>query len=319
MKYCQNCGKQLDDNASFCIECGGNAMEQGGYSAPADYSDVRLLSPNTVLNTVRECAKSKLFLVAIILYTITIVMSFVTSIYNINNTYEMMDMYTDIMGGNSFSSEIMSSPSYGVGNIIGVIIGMVPAVLIAIGMWITYASAAGENDRMTTAGLTIIKVVAIIYLVLMCIAAVLMVLVLALMLIFFEAMDFDELFGIWNDYGMSSGEAAMAQSIFIVVFAILFIMIIAVLAFSIFYYAKIIKTVNVIKSTVQTGTVTGKISVFVAVMAIIIGGCIGLSGLSSLLLGQFLLAITSILSALVQIFLGVVLFSYRNKIRVFEN
>ena len=58
MKYCQNCGTALDDNARFCIECGAMAQEQMAYSQPADYSDVTLLSQNTVLNTVRECASS---------------------------------------------------------------------------------------------------------------------------------------------------------------------------------------------------------------------------------------------------------------------
>lgn len=320
MKFCQNCGISLDDNAKFCIGCGAVVEANPTYSAPVDYSDVQLISQNTVLNTVRECAKSKLFLVAIILYSITLVLSLITSVSSVSLANGLLDSYMDMMVGDALSDEIMAS-SYSVGSVIGIVIGMAPTVLFAVGMWITYASAVSQNDRMSTAGLTIIKVVSIIYLVLMCIAAGLMVIVFALLLIFFNAIDFGALIhsDVWRDYGMSSGDVAVAQSMFSVVLIVALVVVAIVFALIIIYYAKIIKTINVIKSTITTGAVTGKISVFVAVMTIILGGCTALSITSVLVLGQFLPAISSILSALSSIFFGVVLFSYRNKIASVSN
>lgn len=310
MKYCQNCGATLDDNARFCIECGGVAQETENYSSPVDYSNVPLISNNTVLNTVRDCARSPFFLAAIILYTATILFNIVnliqtmfvsSNIYNIPNV--LFNVSEDVLVASNISA------------IIVVVIGSSPAILMAVGMWITYASARGNDERMSTSGLTIIKVISIIFLVLMCVAAGMMLLLFALMIVVISVTGLSEFTDpeIWAEFGSAAEAAVLAESVFVILLVVLIVLTAAIFTFAIIYYAKIIKTINVIKSTIETGTVTGKISTFVAVMAIIIGAFMAFPALYLLVMGQFIMVLSYLLSALSSIFFGVLLFSYKNK------
>lgn len=305
MKYCQNCGASLDDSAKFCIECGAVVEQTTISSAPVDYSSVKLISNDAVLGTVRQCASSPLFLISIIAFTVATlfgwISSFIANDMMVDATVTMNDM-------------ILPSSSR-VASIIGSVIGAAPSALLVIGMWMTYASAKGNNDRMKTSGLAVIRVVLIIFLVLMCICAGLVLILIAIMSVAISVVGTSVFTDpeIWSEFGNATEAAALAESMFIVVAIIAVIVFAAFFTLAIIYFAKLARTVKVIKTTIETGTITGKASAFVAVMAIILGGFTAIAALSALAFGQFYLGATYLLSALTSILFGALLFSYRNK------
>lgn len=48
MRYCTNCGKQLEENALFCAECGqkaANEQPKAAYTGPVDYVSPQYTDP----------------------------------------------------------------------------------------------------------------------------------------------------------------------------------------------------------------------------------------------------------------------------------
>lgn len=305
MKYCQNCNIPLDDNASFCIECGGIAM--GSADNPTyDYSSVPLLSKKSVIDTVREWAKSKLFLVTIIIFTVSWLLGFIISLYN-----AIVDPSVDFTVG----GEVVTYASSAASVIVAIIIA-IPAALMVAGMWMTYGSAKSDNERMTSSGLTLVKVATVITLILTCILVGFIVLTFSLALVLFKAGGI--LPEIWGE-SENNAIAALLNGSFIALFTIILVLVVVIGALAIIYEAFAIKTVNSIKSTIETGRPTVKASSFVAVMSIIIGGFYILSALLSLEESSFVAILNSLLSSASFILLGIVLLNYKNKISELNN
>lgn len=309
MKFCRSCGKELNDNAKFCGGCGAAtsvkeaapAPVMRGASAPVNYSTVPLLTNNNVPAAVKKCAASPLFLVCIILFTITTLLSLVSSFDSMSSALYLSSF--DI----SYSSDTAS---------VMAIFAAIPSILVVLGMWITYFSAIGNNSKISTAGLSIIKVIMVISLVLICVGAGLMTIGLAIIAIALESGELRREID-WDDI-LPRGSSADVEAVLAIATIIGFMIVVAVVVLAIIYYAKVIGTINVVKSTVETGRITGEASGFVAVMSIIFGAISISSALVLIADEEALAGFSSLLSALTSILFGALLFSYNKRISQFK-
>ncbi len=303
MKFCTNCGEQLVDNAGFCSEC-GSASADRFYTAQPDYSNIPLLSQDAVLNTAKGRFRSLPFLITAAALSIFLVYTLIISAFRFVETANM-ESAVSIVGIHS-------------------VVNCVPVAMLAVGMWMLYYSASDKREEFKTKGLTVIKVASIIALVLIVISLVTTAayLIKALCSIYdtFSAVfpdaipegQIDESYaGVALIWYLFVGLGVIA--FWIVLFAIL-ICVLALIPLSIFYFVKMVKTVNVIKSTIITGTVTGKVSVVVAILSIIVGGLLAFAGLSGVGYSQLGTGLSMIPIAIAFIFFGVFLLSYRSKI-----
>ncbi|MBR5272612.1 MAG: zinc ribbon domain-containing protein [Clostridia bacterium] len=302
MKYCQNCGIKLDDNANFCIECGGTAADNSG-GAPSDYSSVSLLSANSVMDTVRDRAKSTLFLATLIVFTVMLSLTFMISLYNAVVTPTVR---ITIGGMVSFSASRVAS-------LVTAVVGTAPNALILTGLWMTYRSA-NNDEQISTSGLSLIRVMLVILLVLLCVAFPIIILGLVLFLVGMDSIsnqDLQYIFGSFFDGPVIRDDLSVLLITIIIILVI-------VAVFAIIYYAKAIGTVKSIKATIETNTVMGKISGFVAILAIIGGVFFALGTLISITESSLITLICDLSRAASFILFGSVLGNFKTRIEALK-
>lgn len=296
--YCQRCGTVNPDSNSFCICCGAPMYNNVPVAAPAPQRSDSTMAQK-VRDTLKSLATSPLLIIAAACYTLLLVVNLFLSdsLFDMGSIYQMfreMGMpYQDI--------NAMTSGMYTY-YMVGLVIGMIPSILIAIGMWITVGSGANRRNRnMTTSGLTMIQVIQIIMTVLGGLAILLVLLALIM---------------------LSSFVTRYAEEASIIL-AICGAIIVAAGAFMIFYNIKIITTIGKIKKSIRTNTPNSKVGLFVAVMMIISGAFSALSFVTSLT--SFVLStvgilnlLYSLLSALCPILLAALLLTYRGRMRQLE-
>ncbi len=300
--FCQQCGTRNTDSVSFCQNCGAPLTKgQSAYQQPnptLQYQQTmhsQHAGASSGLALLKQLCTCPVALVAIIAYTAAALFSFMNSIngssgifayiYQLADMLDMEDMIWNIY-------DYIQSAS-----LISMIIRMIPTVLIAIGLWITYASAVNKNNTgMKTSGLTLIKVILIINLVCICIAFG-MVEIFALV----AAVNLS------NSYFGSSTLGYLVGAMLGIAIAMTLI---------ILFYVKAVKSINTIRLTAQSGIPSDKVSAYVAVMAFIMGGFTALSIFGSH--GAFALLV-NLGSATASISFGIFLFSYRGKMRAAAN
>ena len=187
MKFCPNCGQQLEDADVFCPNCGQNteAVQENvqpepqftpapqpqpqpqplyqapPFSAPAS-NETGLNQPILEL---KRTATSAPFIIGAILFTISAILSIITSIVASPMFYELIQdfLYSQRINVSLVSLNTASS-------VISAVISSIPTLLVILGLWLTVGAGGNKNnDRMSTAGLTIIKVIQIISLIGVCI------------------------------------------------------------------------------------------------------------------------------------------------------
>lgn len=281
----------------ICPKCGRTIPD--GSVCPCSYN-TPALSSNPAVNTLKTIGSSSLFLVAAILLSVLPLLS-------IAGQMSVGDAVSDFM---YYAMQLDLDPSvfYPILNavdsasIVSAVFSCVPAILIAAAMWITYASCRStQSGNVSTAGLTICKVLSIISLVCACIGGACALLVTIIMLIAGGTMMED----IAYEFGDSIGQATMA------VIVVVCIAVIAVLVLMILYEASVIKTINRIKATAATGVPDNRISNFLIVMNYI--GAVGsvISGLANLFTSP-ILGLVSLVSAATLILISIILARYRS-------
>lgn len=194
------------------------------------------LSQNSVIDIVRNAAKSVPFLIAISAATMAFLMTLFSSFKTIGNFGKLVQFW----GGDSSFTAVLYFIA---------ILVLIPTFLMCLAYWLIFASGFNKRPPMSTAGLTIIKVFMIISIVLISICF-------AIFLISMLA----TIASIAN-YPYSSDETA--------VMVVTTVVGVAVFAFAILYYAKIVSTINSAKYTINTGIPNCKVSIYVAVINII--------------------------------------------------
>lgn len=299
---CPKCGMQNADGVSFCQNCGtALTASQPGYQQPYQTPQYQQTTytqqptSSTGLTVMKKECSSPIALVAIIAYSTAALFSFINSVsgssgilrylYQIANAFDMEYMMRDL-----FYMIRSASVAF-------TIIGMIPTIFIAVGLWITYASAASKSQvGMKTGGLTLVKVILIINLVFKCIVFAIV-----------EIIAIVAIFNISNSYFGSAMVAPLVG---------LMIGIAIGMTLIILFYVNAVKTINTISLTARTGNPSDKVSVYVAVMSFIMGGFMVLSIITNF--GVFAL-LANLCSATAYITFGVFLISYRGKMRVAAN
>lgn len=284
------------------------------YSGPYGGSPLRGENSNSAIEIVRRLAGSPLYLIATIAYTLAIVLSIVASVTMIRIIPQIISqLYTWLITETEYYipdfDQIFQAVTQSTGSsIYGSIVSMLPAFLLALGMWLFFGSAKNRSKPMSVGGLTVIKVICVITLVFVIISAVLVILVLLAGLAFSGALTqmlYEEL----------GSDAMPIISMIQPILLVFLIVSVAVFVVAILYYAKLLKTVNTVRVTVRSGVPSDKVSVFVAVICFI--GAIG--SLSSIILcfalGMFWFALSTLCQAVAEFCFGLLIFKYRGAMR----
>ncbi|MCL2772401.1 MAG: zinc ribbon domain-containing protein [Oscillospiraceae bacterium] len=310
MKICAKCGKENNDSATFCVECGqkfdqpaqpiqpvqqvqeSNQNNQYGNQPPISYS--QMMASNPVIKLIRQIGASPLFLAAVILFSVTVLLKLINIFIpaadvspNINHT---------IGGINSFSAFVSS----------------IGPVVICIGMWVQYAACKDvSTGHIKISGLSAIRVMNIINFVLYCILLALAFLGSLIILVSGSAIEstIEEYAGDagarFNFAGIATGIIGIGLLIGVIIFGV----------FLILYYVKLLSTIKSIMTTASTGKPETKISMFVIVMNFILA-VVSFVGLS--ISHSPVTVISSIVNAAFMIVISVALASYRSKIKMLD-
>lgn len=316
MMFCPKCGSQNPDQARFCRDCGSPMQKPIKTPAPP-------IRRNNVLNTITAMIGSPLFLVGAIAYSLTVLFNFIQVFQN--------NPFNNILAFYQYASQNMSDfyNVYSTGSGIYILFSLllqIPAFLILAGIWITFiTSKTSQNGKPQTVGLTIIRVITIIQMVIFC----LIIFILEIGFIIGIA-GINQARSAVYSYGYSGSDGGTTAMIIFLMFIIVIVAI-----FCILYYIKLFKTIGEMITSIQTAVPSDRISIYVAVISII-GGVFTVIGmfLSSIITAslaravhaytyfysgtglQPLMILGSICSATAAIAFGIFLFSYRNRMRM---
>ncbi len=286
---CKNCGAYVPDNSTFCGNCGQKTdagVPQYGYAQPP-YS----APANSLTATQKRLMASPVALVGIIAYTVQLVLSPLAAA---SASSELLEILDEIEGFETIADGVSR---FTANTVATSIVSMIPAIIMAIGMWLVYASAKSKTQpRIKTAGLTMNKVITIINLVCLCIVSAILAVVILLVIL-----------------GMfSSGETGAAVGVFIIM-----LFPVAAIVLAVIFIVKCLKTIGAMTEVANTGNSTREISTFVAVIMIVIGAFDAISALTSIT--HFMTFLDGAAAATSGICFGIFLFKYRNGMRACVN
>lgn len=338
--FCPNCGVKNEDNVAFCKNCGtklgnippvnsqnaepvqpqaeqpvqvGQPQEASAASAEqaapaASYVPaVRSAPPrsnNPVLKAVKDLGASPLFLIAVIAFTAAVFFNLVSiftrssaSIYSLNEAFGRFGI--DELNGTLYQ---MKDYLKAIG-----VFSLIPSAIYLIGLWMIFAGAQQRGSAgIPTSGFTIIKVMAIISLVFVCIALALSEIMCVLAIIGISGY-YSYANVLPRDYGYGGAEnmvSTFATAILVGVAIGALIGFVLVIV----YEAKIISTINTVKRTVITGNADYKVSGFVAVMNFILA----FFSLFGLFAGGFAALLSEACSITALICFGILIFKYKS-------
>ncbi|MCD7823063.1 MAG: zinc ribbon domain-containing protein [Oscillospiraceae bacterium] len=297
--FCSKCGTENPDNANFCQGCGSPLTNPAQQAAENLYQSPPVPNPTVCseptaqspLEALRKVATSVLFRFTAFAFCSLIL----SNILVLLDSSYIWGAFTEIF--RNVDPEMVNEASSYIGSfsIITAIISQIPYVLIAIGLWVTYAAAAGKKDKpFNTAGLTMIKVIYVIELVAVC---VLLALCMVAMLIASITAD-------------NSKDAMMVFG-FVIALDIIFGVII-------FWLAMIIKSLNAAKTAAheESGKHLGKnASAFVGILCYIAGVINILSAILSIMSFSIVAFCNCAIGAVVQFCFGVLIFRFRSEIK----
>lgn len=296
MKTCPACSKEIDDTAAFCPHCGSPAGQQGPvYAQPAGAAPAGPEDEPPAVQLLRRMATSPVYLAGAIGYSCTILFNVITVLYSASPG--AINRYLTVTSRTVYGQEGQLDALYDFfsnlfgATAAGALLGSIPTLLMVAGIWMVYASARSRSGPISTAGLTIIRVIQIIVLVMVCLVLVLGLMALGLMLVGMPLSD--------NTPGALAVVVAAAVTI-LVVFGLV-----------ILYYLRLIATIDCFRHTLWTGTPQGKISCFVAVIAILSG----VFSLLGVLTGGIFPVLTALSGAVAGIAFGVLLFRCRSELQ----
>ena len=281
----------------ICPKCGRNIPD--GSVCPCSYN-TPVLSSNPAVNTLKTIGSSPLFLVVSNLLSIAPVLTIASQLGLRDNVWDLFYYAMQLdLDPSLFYPVIDAASSMSVA---GAVLSAVPAILIAVAMWITYASCRDtQSGNVSTAGLTICKVLSIISLVCICILAAILVLFMVILLIAGVAEAANDVYG----YDASIAQAGIA------VLLVLFVILAAVLALAVIYQVCVIKTINRIKATATTGVPDNRIPNFLVVMNYIEAAGMVLAGLANLFTTP-ILGLGSLVGAATLVIISIILTRYRS-------
>ena len=258
------------------------------------------------MNVVRSMATSVLFLVGTIGYSVYVLFELLGSF---TGGSEIMNMFNNIMAQSGAYSSMdyqslqILSGIFGSTSVISTLFGLIPAMVLVAGIWMVFAAAKQNKlPGIAATGMTMIRVIVIIELVLSCIA------VFAV-----AAIGFLVVLGMGSLAGYY-GEGTPV----VVIMVLILIVILAVCAINIIYYVKLGGTVKRMKETMITGRPDTKVSLFVEILCYLGGAGSAISALMSLVGLDIFGFLSNAGMGTASICFGMLLRQYRNKMQTLE-
>ncbi len=224
---------------------------------------------NPVIRTVKTMLTSPLFLVGAISYSVYGLFELMSGMLGGSDLVRMLNRLMTVSGGYDIGYDYISPYINAVSGIrvVSALIGAIPVILIAVGMWMLFAAAKSNTQQgMNVTGLTMIRIVAIVQLVFTCLGV-----VLAELLCIFVMIGANAAMS-YIDVGFSAGP----------VIAGIMIGLVASSALGIFYYVKLIRLIKSMKNVMTSGVPDSGVSLYVEIFCYAAGGIAGISCLSSL-------------------------------------
>ncbi len=260
------------------------------------------LSSNPAVNVLKNIGSSGKFLGAAVCYTAAAVLSFIFALTPNASAAQLLQSLYELTGMDTSAYSVMTSVSSSA--VVGALIGLIPTILIAVALWLTYASCRSDKTGgVSTAGMTICKVIAIIGIVGICICIVVL-LAFGVVLLAAGGMALSEDRYVYQN-------AAVATSVVAVLMLVVAVLLVVVL----FYWIFVVKTINRIKATALTGVPDDRVSQFVIVMNWISAVCAIISGIA-MLFSSPISGLSSLASAVCVILVTLCLSQYKNQVRV---
>lgn len=322
--FCPSCGAQNKDDAAFCAQCGAALTVQNqqevqqtdtapiaapraqtyapAYGQASQYgSPAQPMSPVTA--ALKRLGSSPLFLTAVICYTVSVFFSLI-------GAFAPNVMFGSLVGLFE-SAGIPTDAFYFINGFSAffTFIAMIPAVLMAISMWLSYATCADRaSSQIKTTGLTIIKVLNLISLVFFCIGDAIFLVV---FLIGFITV------GATVGNRNSSLYAENAAGISVGILTVLFIIAAITSVLTILYYAKLNKTLSNMKNAALYGQILGVASTYVAVMSILTAVVSFFSAFAVLFKGSFVTSLSGLASSVASVCFAIFIFKYNSTMNAF--
>lgn len=283
---CPNCGREIPD----------------GTICPCTLEAAAPLSDNPAVNAVKQVGSSPLFLALAILFSVSALLAVFSSAWT-------NDMFADLYYYAYSSGMNMDSISYILDNMrassgVSAVLGSIPTILVAVAAWIHYASCRSvQTGNVSTAGLTIYKVLRYIGMIGLCLAALLVVGVCVILIILLAGDALPaSLFAIDPSIGRNELKLSL-----ILIFAIIAAFFAFFMALAIGYQASVIRMVNRTKIIAASGLADDRVSGYLigmnyvlAVFSVIVGifsmAVSPLSGISSLVSAAALIVESILLS-----------------------
>lgn len=271
--YCTQCGTKNNDSAAFCGNC-GTRLADNKMSSPQSNSDsvnvnttntvkmpvrtAKTFSKNPVLNEIKKLAASPLMIITAVAFSLMVIfyisnaeavgVDFLGNIRYILDEVGPLDYDTR-------ASLVMLEELFGTASRMVAVVIMIPDIVVAIGIWITVGSVFNQSeDKMSVSGLTAIRVVNTISLVLSIIGTGLYVVSVSMIVI--------KAFEVFKEYG----DVGLAP--FIMIFVLLLLL--AAMIFRIYCLNKMNDLVDRVKYVINSRCPV-YLPVFVAVMTFITG------------------------------------------------
>lgn len=274
MTYCEKCGAENLKSDLFCKRCGNRLTQNPGNNAGAAPRAFQL-SDNPAVHTLKAQGSSGKCLAAALLYSAMLLFQLIHAFQGMRAYDGLLGSIGDLVGG--LESIPLVGRYYEQANrvVVGLnLLWLVPTIFILIGIWLLYLSC---RDRSTggvaTAGATIIKVVAVIHLVLICLIflAIEAALIAAAVQVFGSSHPLDPYTPTTTYYGSS------------MLMAFLAVLAAGIGALFILYYASILSILGSIKKAALTGkpsevrlaTYLGVMNFILAVFSVIGGALSG--------------------------------------------
>lgn len=262
---CPKCGREIPDG-TVC-PC--------TLAAPA-------LSDNPALNVLKTIGSSPLFLALAALFSASALLTIFSSL-GVSDVLSSVYVYAYQMGLDMDQVDTLMNAMRST-SVFSAVLGSIPAILVAVAMWIHFGTCKNrQSGNISTAGLTICKVLSYISLIGGCIIALLVVGGFALIIVAFLVSDmpWGELFDPYGSYGSSytNEEATIAVVVVLAVFALV---VTFAIVLAITYQASIIRMINRTKTVAQTGRADDRVSGYLTGMTGLTAATAIISGLTAL-------------------------------------
>lgn len=234
---------------------------QYGYAQDAEERDYGTrMQPaggnRTLMQTARKRVKSFLFFLMTLCYTAMAGVTVANVLFgDIVRSLDALQTTAETALGSSAAIRFMNSiidmleQMHGLPVVTAGVLMCAPAVLICLGLWMTFFMTSTRKEQVSTSGITLVKVVVTLKFIFYC------VLVAAGLVISVA-------------FVVAAGAASSVPSILVGAVMLVAMIVIAVLL--IMFYVLLLHALKVIRANIRTGAVPGRISSFVPVMGIVL-------------------------------------------------